>query len=106
MIYTEQQYPAAVVNPVYPQQSLQQAAFAAPTAALNVPPAMPAGWAAHWDQGQQKYYYHNISTGAVTWEPRKFYFVLFSYHPSFLGIIVQVPVAFPPAHCIQVFLNI
>ncbi|CCX15897.1 Similar to Formin-binding protein 4; acc. no. Q8N3X1 [Pyronema omphalodes CBS 100304] len=29
---------------------------------------LPQGWSAHWDQSQQRYYYHNRASGETTWE--------------------------------------
>ena len=52
-----------------PQQSVQQPGIANPSAPL--PPQVPPGWAAHWDQSQQKFYFHNSMTGAVTWDYRE-----------------------------------
>jgi len=38
---------------------------------VNIPPQLPPGWDAHWDQGQQRYYYHNTALGQTTWELRE-----------------------------------
>lgn len=74
MIYAEQQHPVALVDPVY-----QYPVYAPAATDPNIPPPPPVsmGWAAHWDRGQQKYYYHNLVSGAVTWEPREFILLYF-----------------------------
>jgi len=54
---------------IIPQQSMQQPGIANPGAPL--PPQVPAGWAAHWDQSQQKFYFRNSMTGMVTWDYRE-----------------------------------
>jgi transcriptional adapter 2-alpha len=38
---------------------------------VNIPPQLPPGWDAHWDQRQQRYYYHNTALGQTTWELRE-----------------------------------
>ncbi|KAF8246842.1 hypothetical protein K440DRAFT_317222 [Wilcoxina mikolae CBS 423.85] len=44
-----------------PQQSIH----------VSIPPQLPPGWDAHWDQTHQRYYYHNAALGQTTWEPRE-----------------------------------
>ena len=48
---------------------MQQPGIANPSVPL--PPQVPPGWAAHWDQSQQKFYFHNSMTGTVTWDYRE-----------------------------------
>lgn len=55
------------------QYQTQQSVPPPPTPPANLPqpPPLPPGWYAHWDHGQQKYYFHNFHTGQTTWDIRE-----------------------------------
>lgn len=69
----QQQYPGQQFQQ-YPQQYHNQAPIppqhAPPPQNYGQPPySPPNGWSQHWDQGSQRYYYIEQSTGRSQWEP-------------------------------------
>ena len=59
------------------QQQSQQPQQPSESGVTLVTLPVPPGWDAHWDQGQQKYYYHHTATGQTTWEYRECFISLF-----------------------------
>ena len=54
------------------QQQQQQRQYThPPRAQMPQKPPLPQGWDAHWDQAQQRYYYHNAALGVTDWEIRE-----------------------------------